>query len=189
MPYLILVKHSLPDVDPNVPARQWHLSEEGRHRARLLADKLAAYRPAQIVCSVEPKATETAAILAKQLGVPFRQVTGLHEHDRSNEGYRSAEQFQASIATFFQKPNELVFGRETALEAGERFAWAIRSVVDNRPDKGTIVVAHGTVIALLVARHNQVEPFQLWRRLDTPSFVMLSLPAFGLETVVERVDV
>jgi len=82
-----------------------------------------------------------------------------------------------------------VFGRETALEAEERFARAIRRVIDAQPNQHTIVVAHGTVITLFVARYNEIEPFQFWQRLAMPSFVVLSLPAFGLDTVVERVEV
>ena len=38
--YLILVKHSLPEIAENVPAHEWKLSEEGRVRARRLAERL-----------------------------------------------------------------------------------------------------------------------------------------------------
>ena len=41
MPYLILVKHVLPEIIPALLANQWHLSEVGRSQCALLADQLA----------------------------------------------------------------------------------------------------------------------------------------------------
>jgi len=58
MRYLILVRHSLPDIVPNVPGSLWQLSAEGRDRCRFLAGQLSAYQPSSIAASMEPKATE-----------------------------------------------------------------------------------------------------------------------------------
>ena len=102
--YLILVKHSLPIILESVPARQWTLSEEGRERARELAGKLLEYQPEIIVSSVEPKARETAEVLAENLGLEFRLFEGLHEHDRSQSAYRSKAEFQNLVREFFEKP-------------------------------------------------------------------------------------
>ncbi len=107
MAKLIFVKHSLPEVDPLVSARQWRLGEAGHLRCKLLADKLATYLPAVIVTSVELKAVETAAIVAAHLGASFEQIENLHEHDRSNGAFLSNNEFQQSIATFFKRPEEL----------------------------------------------------------------------------------
>ena len=38
--HLILVKHSLPEIMEDVPAREWILSAEGRARCKRLADRL-----------------------------------------------------------------------------------------------------------------------------------------------------
>ena len=43
MPQLVLVKHALPEIVPAVPSREWRLSEEGRIRCRILAEKLGQY--------------------------------------------------------------------------------------------------------------------------------------------------
>src|SRR5437588_121956 len=48
-----------------------------------------------------------------------------------------------------------------------------------------IVVAHGTVITLLVAGWCGVEPFPLWERLGLPSYVVLELPERRIVEVVE----
>lgn len=49
------------------------------------------------------------------------------------------------------------------------------------------MVAHGTVIALAVARAAGVAPFPLWRRLGLPSVVLLSRPGLALVEVVESI--
>jgi hypothetical protein len=43
------------------------------------------------------------------------------------------------------------------------------------------------VIALFVAQHTRLPALPLWQRLGLPSFVVLTLPEFGLVEVVEDV--
>lgn len=102
-------------------------------RCNALADQLAAYHPDAVVSSVEPKAIETAQIVAKRLNIPFETVEGLHEHDRTNVELKSAEKFEASVVDFFAKPRESVFGNETADEAHSRFASAMARVIEKYP--------------------------------------------------------
>ena len=49
------------------------------------------------------------------------------------------------------------------------------------------VVAHGTVISLYVAPKVGSDPYALWKRLNTPSYVVMTLPDFQLVDVVESV--
>ena len=77
MQTLILVKHSLPEIDPSVPAAEWRLSREGRRRARILGERLDRYNPDRIFSSTEPKSMETAEIAAGNLNVPVEVVQGL----------------------------------------------------------------------------------------------------------------
>lgn len=187
---LILVKHSLPDIIPTVPAHQWHLSEVGRLRCQPLAAKIAGYSPQVIVSSHEPKALETARIVAKHLnGVStFQIVDGLQEHDRSSVEWQNEEQFEARVAEFFGQPQILSMGQETAVQAYERFAQTVASVIEDYPRSNIAVVAHGTVITLLVAQASGLEPFGLWKRLGLPSLVVLSLPKMEWVAIVENVE-
>jgi len=185
---LVLVKHSLPDIDPAVPAPEWRLGEEGRRRCEPLARRLASYRPGVVVASEEPKAAETGEIVARRLDVPFATAPGLHEHERRGVGFLETAAFEAAVERIFARPDDLVFGEETARQAHDRFAAAIGRVLTDHPSGDVVVVAHGTVISLFVARHAAVAPFDLWRRLGLPSFVVLAVPGFGLVTVVETMD-
>ncbi len=188
MAQLLLVKHSLPEMVPDVPPNRWHLSGLGGTRSNVLADKLAAYDPDVIVSSAEPKAVETARIVAYRLDKSFEMIQGLHEHDRSSVGFLDTAQFEAAVARFFEKQHELVFGNETADEAHERFAKAVDSVIDKFRNKTVAIVSHGTVISLFAARTAKLEPFAFWKRLGLPSFVVMSLPDFRLEQVIEKIE-
>jgi broad specificity phosphatase PhoE len=160
---------------------------EGRARCLPLAERLAGYRPTAIVASREPKATETATLVAAHLGLPHETAAGLEENDRSGFVYVSAAQYEATLAAFFARREERVLGRESAAEAEQRFTAAIHRVLGTRPEGTLLVVAHGTVITLFVARAAGIEPFPFWRRLGLPSFVALSLPDLRLIEVVETI--
>src|SRR5687767_7513797 len=119
--YLILVKHSLPKIEKNRPANQWELSDEGRILAKKLAVRLNEFQPELIISSFEPKAKQTAEIIAAEHNLELQLIEGLHEHDRSKVGYLHRDQFQAAVREFFEKPGMLVFGSETADACHARF--------------------------------------------------------------------
>jgi broad specificity phosphatase PhoE len=187
VPYLVLIKHSLPEIIPNVPASEWKLSETGRIRCKALAEKIVPYSPDMVISSVEPKAVETAQIIAKHISKTFHTFEGLHEHNRTGVDFVSKEQLEASVNAFFKFPEKLVFGNETALQAHERFSKAITSLENEYQNQNLAVVAHGTVITLFVAKAVGLEPFSFWKKLSLPSFVVFSLPQLELVRIVESV--
>jgi Fructose-2,6-bisphosphatase len=172
---LILVKHSLPEIVESISAREWTLSEEGRSRAQKLAELLLPYKPEIIVSSNELKARETASILADTFGPDVHIVSGLQEHDRSSSPYYSREEFQNLVKEFFETPDILVFGNETANQSLVRFQKAVESILKSYKDKTVIVVAHGTVISLFVSWLTGDNGYMLWQELGLPSFVVLDM--------------
>ena len=189
MPRLILIKHSLPEINPSIPAHLWQLSFEGHLRCKPLAEKLAAYAPDIITTSTEIKAIQTALRVAENLDLPYEIVDNLHEHDRRNMAFESQDKFEARVADFFARPGELVFGLETADAAYQRFAQAVEGVIHQHVDSNVAIVAHGTVITLFLQQRTQLPttPFLFWKKLGLPSFVVLSLPEFGLMDIAETV--
>ncbi len=184
---LILVKHAMPALEPGVPSREWRLSDVGRALCIPLAERLVAYDPVAIAASAEPKATETARIVADRLGVPLSVVAGLHENDRTGLGWLGAAALEATIARFFAEPDRRIMGAETADEAHARFAAAVVGLCDRHPTGNIVIVAHGTVITLLVSRLAGMEPFLLWKRLGLPSFVAVALPGGEIVAHVDSV--
>lgn len=185
---LILVKHALPEISPERPRREWRLSEEGRVRCGHLARRLLGFRPDRVITSPEPKAHETATAVAETLGgLSVETVEELHEHDDSDVGFLGESSFRSAVKLFFARPTEAVFGPETADDAHARFAAAIDDLPAPRDDSSHVVVAHGRVISLFVARRNDLDAFALWERLGLPSFVALEVPGYRTLDVVDRV--
>ncbi len=173
--YLILVKHSLPQVEETVPAREWHLSEDGKLRAERLAQRLMAYQPGVLISSVETKARETAQRIAALHNLDVQVAANLHEHDRSNVPYLSREEFQKAVGEFFKDPARLVFGTETADQSHARFSKAVHALLGAHRDQTVVIVSHGTVISLFVSRLLDTSAHSLWKELGLPGFVVLDM--------------
>ena len=102
---MILVKHSLSQVDPVIPSRQWLLSAEGVRRCLPLAGRLADYHPDIIISSDEPKAIETGRIVAEQLALPWQIGQDLHEQERESATfYPSVTDFEKAVKLFSSHP-------------------------------------------------------------------------------------
>ena len=181
---LVLVRHSQPEIEPDRPAATWKLSELGRRRAESLAARLGHYRANVIWCSREPKAKETGEIIGHALGLPLRVRDGLEEHHRRNVPFvQSPQAFEQAVEDFFSRPSRLVLGSETANQARDRVTAAIEGVLES--DSGdVIVVTHGTVMTLYLARIANVEPMSLWRELKTPCFVEVEIPRMCVGPIV-----
>lgn len=174
MSVLVLVKHSLPAIDPDVPAREWRLSDKGRVCSRILGEELYRYDLDLVLSSTESKAVETAEIVAGALDIPVEIVKGLHEHERANVRFLEKERFERSIGRFFSRPDDRVFGEETADEAHDRFSNAVNGLSDRFRHRNIAIVTHGTVLSLFVSRISEIEPFALWKQLGLPSWIVLS---------------
>jgi len=173
--HLILVKHSLPDINESVPAREWNLSDEGRTRAKKIVEKLIEYHPEVIVSSDEPKAQQTAKIISEGLGLKYSVMKDLHEHDRRRVPFLDKDEFQTLVQEFFAKPDALVFGNETANQALVRFCGAVNSMLEYSDAKTILIVSHGTVISLFVSWLTGQSGYSFWKELGLPSFVVLDL--------------
>jgi broad specificity phosphatase PhoE len=186
---LILIKHSKPVVNPDLPSDRWELGEEGQGRASRLAEVLRPYALTEIVSSGEPKAKQTADVLAETLGISCRTKDGLREHDRRNVPHMDSREFISAIAQFFRQPRRLVLGEETAEQAFRRFADAVDDVIEGsgQGPGDVAIVSHGTVISLFAYRRAQEDPFQLWRRMGLPSLIAFELPSYEVASIVDQV--
>jgi broad specificity phosphatase PhoE len=183
---LVLVKHAQPVLDAAVPARLWTLGEVGEVQATRLAWKLRELMPLTLVCSREPKAKRTCEIVASELGVSMRVVDGLEELDRPVLPLMSAEEHDRLNSRIFEDLAKPGIGEESGLQALGRFTTALTKAIDEAATDTLVVVTHGTVVSLLVSKHNDVDPIALWRRLSCPSFAVLTLPTFELRAIVDH---
>jgi broad specificity phosphatase PhoE len=163
---LLLVRHSVPELDPAVPSENWVLSDEGRRRCGPLGERLAAFEPQVLLSSPEPKARETAELVAPALGLEVQLADGLRETARRSVGWLERNQLERGIKALFERPDEVAFGEESAAAALTRFEEAVSGLAEP-----AVVVSHGTVISLYVAARTGRDGFEVWRRLGLPDVV------------------
>ncbi|HEX7002716.1 MAG TPA: histidine phosphatase family protein [Trueperaceae bacterium] len=178
---LVLVRHARTAPVPELEAAAWRLAESATDECRRLADELRPLHPDRIITSDHHKAEATGALLARYLGLPRESAVGLEEHDRSGVPfYEDPREFVAKVKRLFDRPEEVVLGQETAEGALERYEAAIRREAELHGRERLILVSHATVMALLVARHNEVDGFEFWKTLEMPEALVLRLEDFAL---------
>ncbi len=183
---LLLIRHAQPEITPGIPARLWSLSPGGRASAERLAQHIAAdYQPVAMFASPEDKASETARIIARPLGLPVETIPDLREHERSHTPFLSSDSWEATLIAFFTRPTELILGEETANQSLQRFRAAIDSLLATHSQGDLAAITHGTVLTLFVAYHNlQIDALAFWHALRLPDLVVLELPGFRLRGMI-----
>ena len=173
---LFLVRHARPSVDPEVPPSEWGLSSEGVAGAERLANRMvgAEISVDLVVSSVERKCRETAAIIADRLQCQFQTGHDLHEHRRPWAG--SEEEFRAQTEAFFQS--------DEASEPTDRFDRALRALHKAHAGRRLLVVTHGTVMSLHLARHYRVDAWTTWQQLGMPGYYALDRKTKAILDVV-----
>lgn len=147
---ILLVRHALPDqgvdMDPT-------LSGTGRAQAELLGEWLVHERPSMVYASHLQRARQTAAPLARRLGIDVRQHEGLREW--------------TSARTHYVRPEDLAHtpeGRAFAEGRWEGFipdhdrvalrttmAATLREIARSHPGDTVVAVSHGGAINSLLA--------------------------------------
>ena len=183
----MLVRHAMPEVSRDQPAREWPLSDAGRTSCAVLAERLRAHEPAIVISSLEPKARETGRLVADALDVLWHTAEDLHEHARPDEPWLGSADFDDRVRQFFAQPRERVFGSETAAEATERFGRAVDGLLKLHRGESLAVVAHGTVISLYLQARCQLDGFATWQALGLPSFIALDRANLGIVEVATQV--
>lgn len=181
MSELVLVRHAPPRIDAALPAWEWRLREGAELGILSLASRLEPLGVDLVLASLEPKAVATGRELARHLGLPFTSAPRLHEHERGNLPVLDAGTWRDTQRRLFRHPDVLVYGRETANEARERFRRGLEAAMSASRGKRPAVVAHGTVMSLLVAERNGLDPFELWSSLAMPEAWLLRWPELTLQ--------
>lgn len=177
----LLIRHAATIQDPTQPSKKWKVTEEAARACRDLATKIRPVGPTLTITSTEAKAKATGDFLAEALGLPVFSTDGLEEHDRTGVPYVADDLvWQATLKNLFHKPQERVLGKETAIEALERFEATLKRELDAHNDDRPILVSHATVISLFVAKYNNLDPYAFWQTVRMPDALLLRRSDFAL---------
>jgi broad specificity phosphatase PhoE len=123
------------------------LSDEGRHQAHELADRLADTPLAAIYTSDLARARETAEIVAASRGLAVHVVAGLRENDVGSWTGLTIDEIRERFADDFGRwQSGQGFGwsdGERYPEMAARVVAAVRGIVASHPDSSVLVVTHG----------------------------------------------
>lgn len=168
-PALILVRHGRPQIDPDIPPPHWNLSSEGRAAIVALSGALAPFAPQAVISSPEPKALQTAELIAGHIGFDIEIDTGLGEHRRPSFPFGPDAEFLVRMAAVFRQPYTSAPCDESADQALHR----LTATLARYPVRPLVAVTHGTVLSLYLARRLGLDAHGLWRSLKTPEAFVL----------------
>jgi len=148
-----LITHPDVIINPAVPVPLWPLSPQGRERMQKMLLQPWVCNIGSIYCSAEQKAVDGAEILARFLSIPFTQIGGLGEIDRTATGYLPYTEHEQVVDMFFAHPDRSASGWETASHAQQRIAFALETIIEDDTAQGDIaVISHGGVATLYLCR-------------------------------------
>lgn len=172
MTKIMLIRHAEPAIVKNTPAKSWVLTDAGKNAASALGTRLSGLGLAKLASSSEPKALQTAQIIANRLDIQVDADPRLREHERASVGFLDQADFETGIASIFSNPSDIAFGEESANTVHARLSAAIE---DAKAGNGgvTAVVTHGTAMSIYVSRMTGIAPMPFWRELRMPVAVMV----------------
>jgi broad specificity phosphatase PhoE len=144
------LSHPEVNIVPDIPVPEWSLSPLGQARSENFARAPWLSRTTQIVSSGERKALETAAPIARALGVEVEVREATHENDRSATGFMQPEEFQRTADEFFAQPEASIRGWERAIDAQKRIVREVDIVLERGIEGDVLFVGHGGVGTLLL---------------------------------------
>lgn len=166
MPLLYLIRHAATRPEPDRPAAEWLLSEDGFFAAGALAGRRFWPEIGHIYTSTEPKAIATAAPAAQLWRLPSEPLPGLDEVRRG--GF--VDDYDAQVQRFFEEPAQNVGEWESAEAARTRAVSALQDLLARHPGENLALVGHGLLWSLLRSHllgHETVAPDE-WRAIAMP---------------------
>ncbi|WP_433384727.1 histidine phosphatase family protein [Actinoplanes sp. CA-142083] len=169
---LLLVRHAMPETDPDTPPEQWHLGPEGRAAARALARLIAEPRAGHYVASTEPKAVETLREIAPH--APIATDAGFAEVRRPR-AWTDDVTYRAAARAYIEGDTASRDGWEARDEVVGRFDAAVARHAGRAAASGvTLVVGtHGLAPTLWLAARVGLRPSPgaFWASLRFPDVV------------------
>ncbi|MHA1930155.1 MAG: histidine phosphatase family protein [Candidatus Thorarchaeota archaeon] len=145
---LVLLRHAEPHVEiADVPSK-WGVSKEGKAQAIKLAFSGVFNDIDLIISSDEPKAYQTADMIALRQKQSVIRNPLFDELNRDGGFYLSSSQYKLAVQTILQDYSFRVDGWETAASALSRFKRGIDQVLAEHSSKRVLIISHGIVLTM-----------------------------------------
>jgi broad specificity phosphatase PhoE len=191
MANIVLLRHAEVVQVPEIPTRQWKLSDEGKAVAMRLGTHPILADVQFFLSGDEAKMVETATACARSR--PVVTSPKLRELNRDAAGWllSDAAYFEL-VRKVLSHPQENIQGCESAASVQERVVKAVDEVLNHEPDKTFAVVSGGLALALYLSylQSKSVPDLTLWRRIRFPDIAVVDpnesrvIHSFGSSTGV-----
>ena len=156
---LLLVRHgatTLSAEDRFAGSTDVALSDEGRHQAARLGQRLADNAIAAVYCSPMSRTVETAALIAEPHKLAPVTRPGLREIDHGHwEGLTRQEveqRFRDEYARWEEDPYTVApAGGECGVDVMARALPVVRSIIESHKGQSVLVVSHKATIRLVIS--------------------------------------
>lgn len=140
------------------------LAPEGEREAELVGDRLAIEQVDAIYVTTLRRTHQTAAPLAKRLGItpqvePDLREVLLGEWEGGLFRIRVAERHEYALRMFETQRWDAIPGAESTEDLADRVRAAITRIAAAHPDGHVVAVAHGGVIGQIVSMATGSQPF------------------------------
>ena len=167
---LVLVRHAMPVLDPDIPAGSWELGAEGREATRVLARALPE-NPV-LITSTETKARQTAEEIRSLRGGTLLADGRVVEVNRPHSWVDGYQQLARAYVASTQHA-----GWEAHANVIARFDAAVRDALEAASRRAVVVVSHGQAMTTWLARAALLtDPARFWSELTFPDAWQLTAP-------------
>lgn len=173
MPLIYFIRHARTQPDPEVPAEQWLLSEEGFVAAAVLAGKQFWTTIDIVLTSTEKKSYATIAAALELWDLRHEAWADFNEVQRG--GYTATQaEYEAQVRRLFTHPERSSDGWETASHALQRGMAGLNRALTTFPDRNLAIVGHGLLWAIVRAHllgKSHVDPSE-WKAVQFPDVMV-----------------
>ena len=141
------------------------LTGRGREQAMRLAERLAGLGIRRIIASPFRRAVDSAAPLARRLGLPLEKDERLVERVLAGE---SLPDWREKLEQTFRDPDLCFPGGESSRQAAARGMAVLEEVLAGEEGQPFAMVSHGCLITLMLRELDPAIGFDHWARMTTP---------------------
>jgi broad specificity phosphatase PhoE len=167
----------MPGVEPGLSSKLWRLSDRAKEDCVLLAHALPVLLAPFVFTSDQPKALETATVIALRRGLSVQTDPRLAEVDQGGQWIEGG--YRAVAARFLKGSGEP--GWEPRERVVERFARAVDDALAASPSGDVLVVNHGLALSLFLASVTGIDLVSFWRALTFPDAWRFDLETHAVE--------
>lgn len=175
-----MIRHAQTKIEPDKPPEMWNLSPKGESGCIAFAETLDLSDVSHIYHSPEPKAHQTAHLIASVADdVQLHADAGLRELEM-RVGFLTQMEFERRVGAYLAGHEDADF--EPYAMAQEQIASCVRRATERYPSESIAFVSHGRI---LTAFFSHLRGHRLgvseWKKIRLPDLILVNPDTWTIE--------